>query len=165
VSIVFPDWYAGGWSDRELLMLDLTQRWLDELTPTGVSCTWIPDDIETLLAEGRVVARVHRGGLGADGIVDAAAIQVAVITASRADSWAAMEYLRQMILSYTHGGPVRREDGSISLISFVEEINGPQQIEEMDLDDERIVPATFRIESKLPDTVPDYARIRESLPL
>ncbi|WP_280454778.1 hypothetical protein [Nocardia brasiliensis] len=164
MSVQFPDFYEGGWPDRELLMCDLTQRWLDLLTPAGAAYTWLPDDLETQLDAGRVLVRIHRGGLGTEGLYDAAAVQVVTIAATRADSWAVMEYLRQMILSYEHGGAVRREDGTISHISFVEELVGPQQIFELDLD-ERMVPATFRIECRLPTTTPDYARIRESLPL
>lgn len=163
MSIQFPNWYVGGWPDRELLMLDLTQRWLDELNPQGVSVTWLPDNFEELLTEGRIIARIYRGGLGADGKIDAAAVQVTTIGASRQDSWDAMEYLRQMILSYQRGGTVLRADGSTTWISYVEEMVGPQQIFEMDLD-ERMVPATFRIECPLPRNIPDYARIRESLP-
>ncbi|MFC9892112.1 hypothetical protein ACFVMC_00320 [Nocardia sp. NPDC127579] len=162
--ITFPDWYAGGFPDREEVVMDLIQRYLDLLTPTGLAVTWIPDDIEALIAEGRAVVRVYRGGLGAEGIFDAANVQLGVITGKRADSWAVMEYLRQMMLSYCHGGPVRRADGSITQISYVEEVIGPQQLADFDFDN-RLVPATFRVECRLPTTIPDYTRIRESLPL
>jgi len=162
--VQFPDWYEGGWPDRELVVADLAQRFLDLLTPTGLAVTWLPEDLESLLAEGRVVVRVYRGGLGSDGLYDAAAVQLGVIAETRADSWAVMEYLRQMMLSYEHGGRVRRQDGSITEISYVEEILGPQQMPELN-PDHRLVPATFRVECRLPRDIPDYAAIRESLPL
>lgn len=162
--VQFPDWYEGGYPDRELVVMDLVQRFLDLLTPTGLAVTWLPKDMETLLAEGRVVVRVYRGGLGVDGLFDAAAVQLGVIAKTRADSWAVMEYLRQMMLSYKHGGPVRREDGSITHLSHVDEMVGPQQMPELN-PDHRLVPATFRVECRLPRDIPDYAAIRESLPL
>ncbi|MGY1945338.1 phage tail termination protein [Nocardia asiatica] len=164
MSVQFPDWYEGGYPDRELVMMDLLQKYLDLLTPQGLAVTWLPDDLEELLGGGRVVASVYRGGLGSDGVFDAAAVQVGVIAATRADSWAVLEYLRQMILSYKRGGPVRREDGSITHISFVEEMVGPQQMLDFN-PDHRLVPATFRVECRLPRDIPDYAEIRESLPL
>ncbi|MGV9818422.1 phage tail termination protein [Nocardia xishanensis] len=162
--IAFPDWYEGGYPDRELVMCDLTQRWLDELTPQGLSVTWLPDNLEEVLAEGRAVVHVYRGGLGAEGIIDAAAVQLGVITATRADSWAVLEYLRQMLLTYKHGGPVRREDGSTTQISYVEEMIGPQQLADYNPDN-RLVRGTWRVECRLPRDIPDYVAIRESLPL
>ncbi|WP_440446532.1 phage tail termination protein [Nocardia amamiensis] len=164
MSVQFPDWYEGGWPDRELVVLDLAQRWLDLLNPPGLAVTWLPDDLNELLDAGCVVVRVYRGGLGADGLIDAAAVQLGVIGQTRADSWAVVEYLRQMLLSYEHGGEVRHEDGSVSYVSFVEEMIGPQQLPELN-PDHRLVPVTFRVECRLPRGIPDYARIRESLPL
>lgn len=162
--IVYPDWYEGGYPDRELVTLDLLQRFLDLLTPQGLAVTRLPDDLEQLLAAGRVVAHVYRGGLGEDGLYDAAAVQIGVLAATRADSWEALEYLRQMVLSYRRGGPVRRADGSITEIASTGEMVGPQQLDDFNPDN-RLVPATFLIECRRPRNLPDYAAIRESLPL
>ncbi|WP_328439111.1 phage tail termination protein [Nocardia puris] len=162
--IEFPDWYQGGFPDRELVVMDLVQTYLNLCTPAGLACTWLPDNVNALVDAGTPVVRVYRGGLGADGLWDAAAVQLGVIAATRADSWSVMEYLRQIMLSYEHGGPVRREDGSITMLQSVSEIVGPQQLPELN-PDHRLVPATFRVECRIPRDVPDYALIRESLPL
>lgn len=164
MSVTFPAWYTGGFPDRELVVLDLVQSYLDLCTPAGLACTWLPDNYAQLVAGGTPVVRIYRGGMGADGLWDAAAVQVGVIASTRADSWAVMEYLRQILLSFDHGGKVTRADDSITLISSIEEIVGPQQIPELNPDN-RLVPATFRVECRIPRDVPDYARIRESLPL
>lgn len=164
MTIQFPGWYVGGFPDRELVVMDLIQKYLDLLTPPGVAVTWLLDNHFALIESGVPVVRVYRGGLNAEGIWDPAAVQLGVIAKTRADSWEVLEYLRQMMLSYEHGGPVRREDGSITQVASIEEMNGPQQIPELN-PDHRLVPATFNVECRLPQTVPDYARIRESLPL
>ena len=164
MSVVFPDWYEGGFPDRELVVMDALQPFLDLMTPTGLAVTWLPDDYDDLVRAGHSIVRVYRGGLGVEGIFDAAAVQLGVIAGTRADSWSVMEYLRQMLLSYKRGGPVRREDGSITHITSVEEMIGPQQVPELN-PDYRLVPATFRVECRQPRDIPDYAAIRESLPL
>ncbi|WP_280317298.1 hypothetical protein [Nocardia wallacei] len=164
MTVVFPDWYLGGWPDREEVVMDLVQKYLDLMTPQGVAVTWLLDEHFALVDSGVTVVRVHRGGLNAVGQWDPAAVQLGVISKTRADSWAVLEYLRQMMLSYEHGGPVRRADGSITEIDCIEEIGGPQQMPELNPDD-RLVPATFNVECRKPSTVPDYAVIRESLPL
>lgn len=164
MSVVFPDWWEGGYPDRELVVLDLVQKYLDLLTPQGLACTWLPDNVTELVDSGIPVVRVYRGGGTEHGLFDAAAVQIAVIANTRADSWAVMEYLRQIMLSYERGGPVRREDGSITMLASVDEIVGPQQLPELN-PDHRLVPATFRVECRYPRTRPDYAAVRESLPL
>jgi hypothetical protein len=164
VSIQYPDWYEGGWPDRELVMCDLVQKYLDLLTPQGVAVTWLLDDHFALVDSGVPVAWIYRGGLSSEGLWDPAAVQLRVITATRADSWKLLEYLRQMLLSYEHGGPVRREDGSITQVASIEEMDGPQQVPEIE-PDHRLVSATFNVECRLPQNLPDYAAIRESLPL
>lgn len=162
--ITFPDWWEGGFPDAELVALDLAQKYLDLLTPHGLACTWLPDDVNELIEAGVVVVRVYRGGLGADGLWDSSATQLGVIAATRRDSWEVMEYLRQILRSFEHGGPVRRQDGSITMVACIEEIVGPQQLQELNPDD-RLVPATFRLDFRYPRDKPDYRVVRESLPL
>lgn len=162
--IVFPDWYEGGWPDREEVVMDLVQTYLDLLTPQGKAVTFLTQEDGALIDSGVPVVRVFRGGLNADGLWDPAAVQLGVIAQTRKDSWDVMEYLRQILLSFEHGGPVRRADGSITLLTEVSEMGGPQQLPELDFE-HRLVLGTFNVECRLPDTVPDYAAIRESLPL
>lgn len=164
MSITFPDWYEGGWPDSELVTLDLVQKYLDMLTPQGKAVTWLLDDHFALIDSGVPVAWIYRAGPSAEGIWDPAAIQLSVIAATRADSWAVLEYLRQVLLSFEHGGPVRREDGSITQVASIEEMTGPQQLPEEN-PDHRLVSATFVVECRRPTDLPDYARVRESLPL
>lgn len=162
--VQFPNWWEGGFEDTELLALDLTRRFLDMLTPQGVAVTWLTDEHTAMVNAGVPVVRVYRGGMAADGLFDPAAVQLGVIASTRRDSWAVLEYLRQVLLSFAHGGAVRRADDSISMIQSCSEVVGPQQLPELN-PDHRLVPATFRIVTRYPRERPDYARIRESLPL
>lgn len=162
--ISFPAWYEGGFPDREEVVMDLVQTYLDLLTPQGKAVTFLTQEDGALVESGVPVVRVYRGGLNAEGLWDPAAVQLGVIAQTRADSWAVMEYLRQIMLSYKHGGSVRRADGSVTLLSEVTEMNGPIQIPELN-PDHRLVPATFNVECRRPADLPDYARVRESLPL
>lgn len=161
--ITFPGWYEGGHADLELVMLDLLRPYMAELTPTGVVCTQLPDNYEDLIGEGRALVRVHRNGLGAVELIDHGSIQLAVLTAKRADSWDVMEYLRQVLGSYYRGGAVHRLDGSVTELKAIEELVGPQLLPDLNPDD-RMVVAPFRVSCRKPRGLPDYARIRESRP-
>lgn len=161
---LYPDWWKGGYPDVELVVADLLQKFLNYLTPQGLAVTWRPDDIDELLAAGKTVVQVHRGGLGADGLWDASAVQLGVLSATRQNSWEVMEYLRQVMLAHDGGSAVHREDGSLTAVGQVYEITGPQDLTDLD-PEERLVPATFHVGLRLP-TLPDYARfIRDSIPL
>lgn len=162
--ITFPGWYEGGFPDTELLVLDLVQRFLDELDPAGQAVTYLPANYAEIVESGTPLVRVYRGGMASRDLFDPAAVQLGVIAASRADSWAVMEYLRQVLLSFDHGGPVKREDGSVSMIDSISEVVGPQQLPELN-PDLRLVPATFRVVTRRPRELPDYTRIRAGLPL
>lgn len=121
--------------------------------PDGYLCTWLPVDTDTRIAAGKVLIRVYRGGLSAGNIIDAGAVQVAVIAQTRADAWAALEYIRQILRTYERGGTVPRLDGSKTLITHIREMTGPQELPELNPDD-RLVPATFAIETRR--TIPNY---------
>lgn len=160
--ITFPDWYRGGFPDAELVVMDLLQPFLNLLTPTGLACTWLPEDY----ADRFPIVRVYRGGGSEDyeNRSDWAAVQLGVIGDSRADSWAVMEYCRQVMLSYRRGGRVTRADGSTTLVKSISEMTGPQMLPELS-PDHRLVPTTFRVECRRPTGSPDYARVREELGL
>ncbi|MEV6432573.1 hypothetical protein [Nocardia sp. NPDC051463] len=162
--IAFPAWWEGGFPDSELVVLDLVQTYLDKLNPQGKAVAWLTADHTQLVESGVPVVRVYRGGMAADGLFDPAAIQVGVIAKLRRDSWEVAEYLRQILRSFDHGGPVRRADNSITMISCIEEIAGPMQLPELN-PDHRLVPFTVRVDFRYPRERPDYAVIRESLPL
>jgi hypothetical protein len=174
-SLRFPNWWKGGFPDRELVVMDALQPVLnlvDVLDDDGnqvyddgdarrpYACTWLPSDYRDRLP----VIRVYRGGGATDvgSLRDPASVQVAVIAATRAASWELMEYCRQWLLSYQSGGTVYRADGSKTLIDTVEEMVGPQQLPELNPDD-RMVPLTFRVICRRQRGLPDYQKIRESL--
>lgn len=175
MSLVLPDWYGGGFPDRELVVIDALQPVLDLvevydldgvqvfdglLPRRPLACTWLPEDYTQHLP----VVRVYRGGGAADAGVmrDPASVQVAVIADTRAESWELLEYCRQWLLSFHRGGTVTRADDSQTLVDCIEELVGPQQVPELS-PDTRLVPLTFRVTCRRPRGLPDYQKIRESL--
>lgn len=162
--ITFPDWWRGGYPDAELVVLDLVQTYLDLLTPQGVAVAWLTKDHTDTVNSGTPVVRVYRGGAAENGLFDPAIVQLGVIAATRRDSWEVAEYLRQVLRSFDRGGAVRREDGSITMIESADEVVGPQQLPELN-PDHRLVPFSVRVTFRYPRDMPDYAAIRESLPL
>lgn len=175
MNLRFPNWWAGGFPDRELVVMDALQPILDTVDvldsagnpvlDNGVprrpyACSWLPDDYTSHLP----LIRVFRGGGAADttAMVDPAAVQVAVIARDRAESWALMELCRQWLLSFKNGGTVLRADGSKTLIDTVEELVGPQQFPELS-PEKRLVQLNFRVTCRKPRGLPDYAKVRETL--
>ncbi|WP_227979983.1 hypothetical protein [Nocardia spumae] len=175
MSLTFPDWFKGGFPDRELVVMDALQPVFDTVDVTdsvgnpvldnGVprrpqAVTWLPDDYAAHLP----LVRVYRGGGAADSGVlrDPASVQVACIADTRAESWELMEFCRMWLLSYSRGGTVVREDGSKTLVDCIEELVGPQMLPELN-PDVRLVPLTFRVVCRAPKGLPDYAQVRESL--
>lgn len=175
MSLGFPTWWKGGFPDRELVVMDALQPILDlvdVLDKDGnpvldggqprrpLACTWLPDDYLNRLP----LVRIFRGGGAADvtTMVDPATVQVAVIADTRAESWALLELCRQWLLGFKDGGTVVRADGSKTLIDRVEELIGPQQFPEMS-PEKRLTQLNFRVICRKPRSLPDYAKVRESL--
>lgn len=123
-------------------------------------CTFLPEGYGDLLP----IVRVHRGGGAADADLmrDPAAVQVAVIADTRADSWKLLEFCRQWMLSFYRGGTVTRADSSKTLIDCVEELVGPQQLPELNPDN-RLAQLNFRVTCRKPRGLPDYQKIRATL--
>lgn len=173
--IEFPTWYMGGWPDREKVCQDASTPFLNQLAVFTIDpntqqqvqvmntdgsprrpyvCGWIPPNYNDLLP----VVRFYRGGGATDigKLMDPASVQVGVIGATRDDSVQILEYLRQMLLAIPRsGGTVKRSDGSITQVTDVREIDGPELIPELNPDN-RLVVHTLGIDCRLPRTVPDY---------
>jgi hypothetical protein len=175
VSLALPDWFKGGFPDREKVVRDALAPILatvDVFDANGVqvfdgpnprrpyTCTFLPEGYGDMLP----IIRLYRGGGAADAGVlsDPASVQVAVIADTREESWELMEYCRMWLLSYARGGTVVRADGSTTLIDSVGELVGPQQVPEMN-PDKRMVPLTFRVVCRKPRGLPDYEKVRESI--
>lgn len=175
MTLTFPDWWQGGFPDREKVVEDALAPILatvDVFDDTGaqifdgpnprrpITCTFLPKNYSDMLP----VIRLYRGGGAADAGVlrDPASVQVAVIASTREESWALMEYCRQWLLSYTRGGTVVRADDSRTVVDTVEELVGPQVVPELNPDN-RMVPLTFRVVCRKPRGLPDYQLVRESI--
>lgn len=176
MSLTFPDWYQGGFPDRELVVKDALQPVLNLIDVFDISGAQIMDGtvprrptlytakLPDNYSDRLPVGRIYRGGGAADvGVLsDPASVQVALIAATREDSWELMEFCRMWLLSYENGGTVHRADGSKTVIDTVGELVGPQLIPELNPDN-RMVPLTFRVVCRKPRGLPDYQKIRESL--
>lgn len=175
MSLRLPGWYAGGFPDRELVVMDALQPVLDLIdvldgngdpihdgsTPRRPQAVaWLPPDY----ADRLPLVRVFRGGGAADAgvMADPASVQVAAIANTRAESWELLEFCRQWLLSFYRGGTVTRADSSKTLVDCIEELVGPQLVPELN-PDKRLVPLTFRVTCRKPRGLPDYQKVRESL--
>lgn len=162
--MIFPDWWKGFLPDREFVVMDLLQPFLDQCesdTGTTIGCdTRLPDELSSHLP----FIRVYRGGGAGDvGVLtDPAAVQLGVIGVTRSDSWELMNFCRALMWTYRDGGSVLREDGSHTYVDSITEMTGPQQIPELN-PDHRLVPLTFRVTCRPPRGLPNYKQIRESI--
>jgi len=176
--IVGPEFYVGGWPDREKVCQDasrpftnLLEVWtIDPNTQASVQvmnsdntprrpylCSYIPDNYNDLLP----LVRFYRGGGAADRgkLMDSASVQIGVIGATRDDSVFILEYLRQILLALPRsGGAVKRADGSYTQVADVYEIDGPEIAPELNPDN-RLVIHTLGVVCRLPRDVPDYGPI------
>lgn len=143
--ITLPDNYKRAFPDQELVVLDLVQPWLDELTPQGVAVNWLPENATQQVAEGVAFAMVSRvPGGGVDGVLDEGVIQVAVLAASRTDSWAVTEYLRSRLLDCLHGVDVAHQDGESTRVHSVTQNNTPL-LPSVSVPDQRLTWATYNV--------------------
>lgn len=165
--IAFPPWFTGGFPDRELVVVDLLQPFLDMLdipdaAVPPLATTWLPDNWQERLPAPLV--RVYRTGGEIDETTkrDHAFIQLGVIGETRTDSWAVIEYCQELMLSYADGGTVYRRGGGSTLVDSIEQMSGPQLIPELNPDN-RLVPMTFRVSCRRPKGLPNYRVLRESM--
>lgn len=152
-----PAWYQGGYPDREALVIGILQPRLDEWTGTSIrAVSWLPDNA---YASTDPIVRVYRtgGGVQGDAARDQAVVQVAVLSPSRALSWAVMEFCRQILLAYDRLPAAKR-----SGVDVAEEVIGPQQIPDLNPEG-RLVTTSWRIGCRIPRNTPDYAQVIEGL--
>lgn len=152
--IGYPVWYQGGCPDVERVLKKLFENHL-----TGVSVvSWLPPDYATTLASGIAFLRVFRmgGRLNTDNRnwIDETRVQIAALSAHRDDSWALMEFVRQLLYAYRDGGQVQGY-GSPVFIQVPGELVGPQLIPEQ-MRDERLVLVTFEVHLDRPRALPYY---------
>lgn len=154
--IGYPVWYEGGCPDVERVLRDLLSPLL-----TGVEVvSWLPPDYANTLANGTAFLRVFRmgGRINVDNRnwVDETRVQIAALSTYRDDSWALIEFVRQVLYAYREGGHVSSA-GSQTFIEVPGEVVGPQLIPEA-MRDERLVPVTFDVFTDRPRGLPIYRK-------
>jgi hypothetical protein len=160
--LTFPDFYAGGYPDIEILLQSLfqplvgTQQNTDgSWTPCYV-VTFLPDpDIyNAWLDQGFGYLRVYRmgGKINYDQNRDEPRVAIAGLTRRRDDSWYLIEFVRQMLNAFQRGGTV---PGTPYELTMAGEVVGPQQIPEI-IQDDRLVQLTFELHVKKPKALPNY---------
>lgn len=103
---------------------------------------FLPDELETMLADGPVCL-VERVGGGADDVTDRALVQVSVWASNRVDAWAASAQIGAEMDTYQWGGTTIRG----VWVDQITRDTGDQQIFTDD-PDERRVTATYRIDTR-----------------
>jgi hypothetical protein len=156
--IGYPAWYQGGQPDVERVMRDLFAA----LLPSVSVVSWLPPDYAAQLTDGIAFLRVFRMGgrlnIENRNWVDETRVQVAALTATRDDSWALIEFVRQVLYAYRDGGNVSvSSNGSTAFIEVPGEVVGPQLIPEA-MRDERLVPVTFDVYTDRPRGLPNYRK-------
>lgn len=160
MTIQFPAEYSGGFDDAEAVVRDFLKPALALLDANPEVYAWLPANYHEKLP---LVSVARSTGVGDwDVGVDRPQVEIMAICASRADSVALNEYIRQMMMAYRRGGPVKRANGSKSVIAGVEEVVGPELLQATDWD-ERIVPSTFIVELKKTADTATYARFMRDL--
>ena len=155
MSPIYPDWYDGGCPDIEAVLIDLFTPLLG-----GVNVvSWFPPDYASQMAGGTSYLRVFRMGgqinIDTKSWVDQTRVQVAALCLQRDDSWALIEFVRQVLYAYNQGGSIRRADATSTFVVVPGEVLGPQFIPEQ-LRDERLVPVTFEVHADRPKGLPSY---------
>lgn len=156
MTITFPAWYKGGYPIAEQVAQALLAPYLAQLTPAVTVCTQLPPTYGQQLP----IVQVFRmpGGVDPQSKVDHSIIHVGAIAAVPDDDWALYEYVRQVMLIYTEGGSVPMPDGSTALVGAVEEMQGPEQMAEMN-PQFRISPGTFHMLLPRPRHLPNYRQL------
>lgn len=170
MTLALPGWYQGGFHDVEELLCDLFM-WLlgSSQDPSGV---WTGIPVVTWLVEDyydnpRPVIRVHRAsGKAFESLpMDNAVMQIGVLSQSRHDSWALINFVRSTMLACSGGFKVPRPDGTHTQINSVEEWVGPVQAPDEFIDD-KFVSANYRVlvrESRR-FSAEHYRKVIEDLP-
>lgn len=170
MSLVFPDWFVGGWPIRE----DVVQAWLtpflqmvtvkdasgavvlngDSTPRRPTTCSYLPGQYDTQLP---LVPVFSSGGMpGLNRVLDPNSVLIGALAETRDESWALIEFCIQVLLALPHaGGAVKMPDGSYVQVTSVERGLTPELRADADVD-LRLVVATLDIDCRLPRSVPDY---------
>jgi hypothetical protein len=164
---LFPSWYQGGFVDIERLLMGF----FGGLMPTVRSLTWFPPEKELIYEiteHGTIYLRVFRTGghatrsEGGKGDVDNPTVQFAAMSASRDLSWEVIEFVRQVLYCYQDGGGRMTADGLYSHVTMLREISGPSLTPEA-FRDQRLVPATFELETQRRKGLPSFSKYSREL--
>lgn len=153
-----PNWYVPSWPSAEDAVLALYRP----LFPTGVGgavqvVNQLPDDEASTGWTGRILFVARAGGAAVTVRHDQAAMQIAAITDSRADSLILSGFVRDINTSIEDDEiEVELAGGSVATITEVTEIAGPEEVPGMEYD-ERIIPATYLFTFANPLETPDYS--------
>ncbi len=153
-----PDWYVPGWPSAE----DAVKALYRPVFPTGVAgavqvVNQLPDDELDTGWQGRLLFVARAGGATVSVRHDQAAMQIAAITDSRADSLILAGFVRDINTSIEDDEiEVELDNGSVVTITEVTEIAGPEEVPGIEYD-ERIIPATYLFTFAYPLETPDYS--------
>lgn len=160
-----PDWYEAKYDDTEDALCD----YFEWITNNEVKTyTWLPpgyyDPASGLGTEPTL--RIWRQPGRADQSLrtDVTLVQIAAITRKRADSWALIDFVREMLDDEVFSGfPIPRKDGSVTKFRNIEEWLGPQIVPEQ-LYDEKFIPITYKLPIRERRNRPNYRQILKTLP-
>lgn len=150
--ITFPAWYHGGYPDIEKL---LTNYFQPMLSVSVVSWLPKPKVYEDVLSNGEGFLRIYRTGgrINREEKRDEPKVQFAALTRSRDDSWALVEFVRQVFEAGFHKGAI--VPTTVHTLTAVGEAVGPQLIPEL-LQDDRLVPITYELHVQKPAGLDKY---------
>lgn len=154
-----PDWYVPGWPVAEDAVKALFISTLPADVPGAVDVVnQLPDNDLGTGWTGRLLYVARAGGAITTARHDQAAMQLAAITNTRADSLTLQGFVRDVLTCIGDNEvDVELSDGSIVTITDVVEIAGPEEVPGVEYD-ELIVPGTYLFTFTSPLETPDYSR-------
>ena len=145
VRVAIPD-DVPRWPDVEKAMVTVLDDFLGRLMPAGYACVVPPADWEERLLDGVAIVTVQRAGGNAERALDSANLYVTVTAGTRSDAWDVMGWLRPQLHSFN--GTVTNPDGTVALITAVDDMRGPQRQPALS-PDMRSVTAGFTVITRL----------------
>lgn len=155
MTLTLPSWYQGGYPDVEKLCRTL----FAPLVPNVEVVSWLPKpsvyNQQLTTKEGYLRCYRTGGRINREQRRDEPKVQFAALTRNRDNSWALIEFVRQVLEDGYGLAGAAVIPGTTTNLYTTGEVVGPQLIPEL-ISDDRLVPITFELHIAKPKGLPNY---------